>query len=96
MRAPSLLTAAHQAALALFLSLAACGASDASTAPAARPEPAIATVHRGRCGACHVRVDPGARTRDALTVALLRHRTRMHLSEAQWTALVDYLAVDTR
>ena len=94
MRAPTPRTAARL--IALTLSMSACGAPDASTSPAASPEPAIAAAHRARCGGCHVRVDPGARSRDALTVALLRHRARVHLTEAQWTAMVDYLACDAR
>jgi hypothetical protein len=75
------------------LLLCSCAATDVQGAgrPPA-PEPAIAAVHRARCGACHVRVDPGTRTREVLTAALKRHRRRVHLSEAQWTALIDYLA----
>jgi len=67
----------------------------AATAPPAPEPPAtadIATVHRARCGACHVRVEPGKRRRDALALSLARHRKRVHLSEAQWSALLDYLA----
>jgi hypothetical protein len=33
------------------------------------------------------------RTRDALTAALARHHHRVHLSDEQWAALIDYLAV---
>ncbi len=52
----------------------------------------VASVHRSRCGSCHTRVEPGARTRDQLEVALARHRTRVHLSEDDWNLMVDYLA----
>ena len=52
----------------------------------------IDELHRARCGKCHVRVEPGGRTRDALNVALSRHRNRVHLTEAEWGALIDYLA----
>ncbi len=52
----------------------------------------IGELHRARCGACHVRVEPGARSREVLTSALAKHRTRVHLSGAEWDALVDYLA----
>jgi hypothetical protein len=62
-----------------------------STPPVALP-PAIALVHRARCGQCHIRVEPGQRTREALTTALARHRKRVPLSEDQWSALIDYLA----
>jgi hypothetical protein len=86
------------------LSLLACAcAPTATTSPAlltaaapspppVRAEPPIAAVHRARCGVCHVRVEPGTRTREALTVAFERHRKRLHLAEDQWAALVDYLA----
>jgi len=56
----------------------------------------IGELHRARCGACHVRVEPGTRTRDALTAALARHRTRVRLTAAEWDALVDYLALRGR
>jgi hypothetical protein len=59
---------------------------------AAASPPPIAAVHRARCGQCHVRVEPGTRTRDALVTALARHRNRVHLAEEQWAALIDYLA----
>jgi hypothetical protein len=60
--------------------------------PVAVASPPIAAVHRARCGQCHVRVEPGSRTRDVLTTALARHRNRVHLAETQWAALIDYLA----
>ena len=62
-----------------------------SVAPVA-PVADVAEMHRARCGKCHVRVEPGARTRDAFAAALVRHRNRVHLTEAQWGALLDYLA----
>ena len=52
----------------------------------------IGELHRSRCGKCHLRVEPKTRARPALSAALLRHRSRVHLSEAQWGALLDYLA----
>jgi hypothetical protein len=64
--------------------------ASAGATPGATSE--IGELHRARCGACHVRVEPGARSREALTVALARHRARVHLGEAQWSALIDYLA----
>jgi len=90
--------------LALVLALSACATTSAPASPvapssapvaevnAAGPVPEIAVVHRARCGACHVRVEPGTRTRTVMTHALLRHRKRVHLTDSQWAALLDYLA----
>lgn len=55
-------------------------------------EPPIAAVWRSRCGACHVRVEPGTRTRPHLEEALTRHRKRVRLREDQWQDLVTFLA----
>jgi len=63
-------------------------------APARSPdEPAIAHVEHDKCGTCHVEVQPGTRSRDVLEKAFVRHRKRVKLSEEQWAAMVDYLAV---
>ncbi len=73
----------------------ACGAgSDQGHGPSASAaEPsAIAHVHRARCGSCHLRVEPGERTRAQLEAAFVRHRRRVHLSEDDWARMVDYLA----
>jgi hypothetical protein len=59
----------------------------------AAPEPKIAAVYRSRCGACHVRVEPGTHTREQLEAALGRHRRRVRLREDQWSELVSYLAI---
>ena len=60
------------------------------------PHAAIARVHRAHCGACHTRVEPGARTRAQLEAALPHHRNRVHLTEAEWSEMLDYLAADAR
>jgi hypothetical protein len=52
----------------------------------------IAEVHKARCGNCHVRVEPGARTRDELEAALSRHHERVHLTEDEWAEMLEYLA----
>jgi hypothetical protein len=56
-------------------------------------EPAIASVYRSRCGACHTRVEPGTRSREHLESAFGRHRLRLRLREDQWRDLVAYLAI---
>jgi hypothetical protein len=60
--------------------------------PASASSDDIGALHRARCGACHVRVEPAQRSREVLVAALARHRKRVHLSEPQWSALIDYLA----
>ena len=65
----------------------------AACAPARSPdEPAIARVEHAKCGACHIEVQPGTRSREVLEKAFVRHRTRVKLTEEQWTAMIDYLA----
>jgi hypothetical protein len=68
----------------------ACNAPPEPTGPHA----AIAKVHRAHCGACHTRVDPGQRTRAPLEAALAHHHNRVHLTDAEWKEMVDYLAAD--
>ena len=51
-------------------------------------------IHRSRCGNCHVRVEPGTRTRAELDEAFTRHRKRVRLSDQEWAKMVDYLASD--
>lgn len=73
-------------------SLAGCGGSSAPNGAAAPSEDRVVRVHRSKCGACHVRVEPGARTREELEHAFVRHRSRVRLSEEEWARMVDYLA----
>ena len=77
---------------ALLGLLAACSAPAASAPRELRPGSEIAQTHRARCGACHVHVEPGERTRQDLEGALSRHRRRVRLTEKEWAAMVDYLA----
>ena len=75
---------------ALFI--AACGgSSDGASAPRA-DEPPIAGVWRTRCGKCHVRVEPGTRSREHIEEALSRHKNRVRLRDPEWSELVDFLA----
>jgi hypothetical protein len=67
-------------------------ASAQATAPVPEGQREIAETHKARCGNCHVRVEPGTRTRAQLEAAFARHRARVHLSEADWGWMVDYLA----
>ena len=36
--------------------------------------------------------EPKSRTRTQLDTALGRHKNRVHLTPAQWAAMIDYLA----
>jgi len=68
----------------------------APPAPAAEVPPAlvhVAEVHKARCGNCHVRVEPGTRSRDALEVAFPKHRARVHLSDDEWSQMIEYLSM---
>jgi hypothetical protein len=52
----------------------------------------VAEVHKAKCGNCHVRVEPGTHTHADLEVVFVRHRKRVHLTEDEWSQMVDYLA----
>jgi hypothetical protein len=79
------------AACATMATLFACGAPSGSQANAPEPSP-IARIHKAKCGSCHVRVEPGQRTRAQLEDAFTRHHKRVRLTEEQWAQMVDYLA----
>lgn len=81
-------------ALAVPIVAAACTASCAAAPPDAHPEPPIASAWRARCGACHMRVEPGTHGRAALEAAMRRHRKRTRLSDTQARQLVDFLSRD--
>lgn len=73
--------------------LAACGGAPVAGAGDTPPGATeIARVHRTRCGACHLRVEPGERSRAELEAALAKHRKRVPLREEQWSEMIDYLA----
>ncbi len=73
------------------LGLVAWGAAcaPAAEAPAA---PAIASVHKRQCGRCHTPPPPGQHPRPYLEEALAPHHKRVHLTDEEWTQLIDYLA----
>jgi hypothetical protein len=82
------------ASLGAAVALAAMTAC-APPAPPVEVPPAfarVAEVHRAQCGNCHTRVEPGKRTSHELESAFRRHRTRVHMSEDEWTLMIQYLS----
>src|SRR5580704_9210519 len=76
--------------LLVILPALACGAR---VTPGVAPgDERIARVHQSRCGACHVPIEPGERTRPELDAALARHRRRVRLTQGEWARMIDYLA----
>ncbi len=70
--------------------LTACGEHHTTPIPEKYAE--VAEIHHASCGNCHVRVEPGERTRAQFEHALSRHHTRVKLTDTQWPILIDYLA----
>ena len=77
------------------------GSLAVACAPAAAPDgsgersgerPPIATVHRHQCGRCHAPPPPGSHSREEFETAFGRHHKRVHLTDEEWQAMVDYLA----
>jgi len=71
-----------------------CGGSARPTVTASS-QPSAEKVWRSKCGSCHVPVEPGTRSRATIESAVSRHRTRLALSNEQWSSLVDFLAPRT-
>jgi hypothetical protein len=72
----------------------AAGAVLAACTPASSPDsPAVATLQQQQCGKCHAPPAPRMRTRVQLEDALARHRSRVHLRDDQWSAILLYLSV---
>ena len=71
-------------------------ARGAACAPAAEvpAAPAIASVHKRQCGRCHTLPPPGQHSRQFLEEALAPHHKRVHLTDEEWTQLIDYLAAN--
>jgi len=69
-----------------------CGTPDwRANVPAKYME--VAEIHHASCGACHVRVEPGQRTRAQFEKALAKnHRERVKMRDDQWALLIDYLS----
>jgi hypothetical protein len=86
----TLLAAASAAA---FLAGCTCAPSPhTGNAPAGRDQ-AIASMHVSKCGACHTLPYPQTRTRRHLEEAFTRHKRRVHLTDEEWAAMLDYLAM---
>jgi hypothetical protein len=69
------------------------GSLATACAPAAAPDgPPIAAVHRHQCGKCHAPPPPGSHSREEFETAFGRHHKRVHLTDEEWQAMVDYLA----
>jgi Skp family chaperone for outer membrane proteins len=72
------------------------GSLATACAPAAAPDgsvsPPIAAVHRQQCGKCHAPPPPGSHSREEFETAFGRHHKRVHLTQEEWQAMVDYLA----
>jgi len=91
------------AALSL-VALTACGASRTAPTKVASADHGrssdaedlrdVRAIHRSRCGNCHVRVEPGTRTRAQLDAAFTRHHKRVRMNDREWSGMVDYLAAD--
>jgi hypothetical protein len=69
------------------------GSLATACAPAAAPDgPPIAAVHRHQCGKCHSPPSPGSHSRAEFEDAFGRHQKRVHLTQEEWQAMIDYLA----
>ena len=82
------------AMVAFVVALAACGGASGGAGASGSGARDVTQIHRARCGSCHVRVEPGTRTRAQLEDAFTRHRKRLHLTEEEWSKMIDYLASD--
>jgi hypothetical protein len=52
----------------------------------------VVAVHKVQCSRCHTAPQPGTRTKPYLVDTFARHKKRVHLSQEEWTAMIDYLA----
>ncbi len=63
----------------------ACGAA------VQRPRPFGATLHLAKCGSCHARPEPGRFDEAGWATVLTRHRRRAPMSDADRSALLEFL-----
>ncbi len=75
------------------LSAVLIGSVGTACAPASAPDgPPIAAVHRHQCSKCHAPPPPGSHSREEFEDAFGRHHKRVHLTQDEWQAMIDYLA----
>lgn len=72
----------------IALAAVACG----HTPPVRSPGHHLAV---SKCGACHLRPEPGALERDFLARTLVGHSSRAPMSDGERRALLDYLAPES-
>ncbi len=77
-----------------FAAAAACSTStgDGARIGSAEQHDTIAELHQRKCGNCHRLVEPSTRPRAEIDSAIGRHQKRLRLTQAEWTAIADYLA----
>ena len=68
------------------------GAASSEKTRAASDVVGIASIHARKCGTCHVAPEPKSRVPEQLHSALARHKNRVHLTAAEWAAMMNYLA----
>ncbi len=83
----------HAGVLIALAAATACSPA-ADHAASTAPVPAIAEVHKHQCNRCHKLPAPGLHPRAYLEQALAAHHKRVHLTDEEWTQLIDYLAAD--
>jgi len=54
--------------------------------------PHAAEIWSDKCGACHVPVEPGSRSRQVIESAMVRHQKRTKLTPSEWREIVDFLS----
>jgi hypothetical protein len=54
---------------------------------------AIASIHARKCASCHMPPEPQSRTRSEVVSARMRHRNRVRLTDEEWDAMTDHLAI---
>jgi hypothetical protein len=76
----------------LIVAIGAAACSETRPQAAAAHGGAITSLYTSKCSKCHAPPEPQTRGRDELQAAFGRHRERVHLTTAQWAAMLDYLA----
>ena len=85
-------------ALLAFTTLALASVTGCATEPspqlraASVSHPRAAEIWSDKCGACHVPVEPGSRSRQVIESAMVRHQKRTKLTASEWREIVDFLS----